>query len=46
MGSTHFCHTDSGRLDKAPDLSSGATRTVLWKTMKGIVTPLLEVCGT
>ena len=39
-------NTDSGRKVKALDLSSGATRTVLWKTMKGIGTPLLEVCGT
>lgn len=37
---------DSGRKVKALDLRSGATRTMLWKTMKGIGTPFLEVCGT
>jgi hypothetical protein len=47
MGSTHFfVNTDSGRKVKAPDLSSGATRAMIWKTMKGIGTPLLEICGT
>ena len=31
-----FVKTDSGRKVKALDSSSSATRTVLWKTMKGI----------